>query len=184
MPPPGWPTPPAGWVPPAGWRPDPAWPDAPAGWQFWQRAPRTRADRIRLALVSVAIAFTTMMIGALVAAEIVDTAIGCGSIDPTDPANSSSVSIVNDTQADVIIDHCVGTYCHTDGLPRRLAPGGSFTDDAACGETGTEMTSWELLDQHGTLIGYIAVDSPRSTTGLVFDVSHASRNRATPTPPR
>jgi RsiW-degrading membrane proteinase PrsW (M82 family) len=34
-PPPGWPSPPAGWVPPQGWQPDPSWPAAPAGWNFW-----------------------------------------------------------------------------------------------------------------------------------------------------
>jgi hypothetical protein len=44
------------------------------------------------------------------------------------------------------------------------------------------MTSWEVRDQRGAVIGYIAVDSPKSTPGLVFHVSHASPNRATPTP--
>jgi tetratricopeptide (TPR) repeat protein len=34
-PPPGWPTPPAGWVPPPGWTPDPTWPAPPDGWQLW-----------------------------------------------------------------------------------------------------------------------------------------------------
>lgn len=34
-PPPGWPSPPAGWVPPAGWSPDPSWPEPPPGWQLW-----------------------------------------------------------------------------------------------------------------------------------------------------
>lgn len=34
-PPPGWPTPPAGWRPPAGWTPDPSWPDPPDGWHLW-----------------------------------------------------------------------------------------------------------------------------------------------------
>lgn len=34
-PPPGWPTPPAGWKPPAGWSPDPGWPTPPDDWQLW-----------------------------------------------------------------------------------------------------------------------------------------------------
>ena len=34
-PPPGWPTPQAGWSPPPGWQPDPTWPPAPEGWEFW-----------------------------------------------------------------------------------------------------------------------------------------------------
>lgn len=34
-PPPGWPTPPAGWEPDAGWTPDPSWPPSPPGWQLW-----------------------------------------------------------------------------------------------------------------------------------------------------
>jgi hypothetical protein len=119
---------------------------------------------------------------ALMTADTIDAIAGCGSIDPTDPANYSSVSIVNDTHAEIVLDRCVGTYCHADELPRRLVPGGSFDDDAGCGETGADMTSWAVLDQHGAVVGYIAVDSPKSTTGLVFRVSHASPNRSTPTP--
>jgi hypothetical protein len=34
-PPPGWPSPPAGWTPPQDWKPDPAWPAPPPGWQLW-----------------------------------------------------------------------------------------------------------------------------------------------------
>lgn len=34
-PPPGWPTPPAGWRPPRGWQPDPSWPTPPIGWELW-----------------------------------------------------------------------------------------------------------------------------------------------------
>lgn len=37
-PPPGWPTPPAGWKPPKGWSPDPDWPEPPPGWQLWVSA--------------------------------------------------------------------------------------------------------------------------------------------------
>jgi hypothetical protein len=129
-------------------------------------------------LIGIPVALATI----LMAAQIADTIDGCGSVDPTDPANYSSVSIVNDTSAEVVLDQCAGTYCHAYDLPQRLGPGGSFGDDAGCGATGADMTSWAVLDQRGAVIGYIAVDSPKSTPGLVFHVSHASPNRATPTP--
>jgi hypothetical protein len=117
------------------------------------------------------------------AAQIADDVQGCGSIDPTDPQNYSSVRIINDTATDVVIDRCIGTYCNPAvALPRRLTPGQSVTGDAACGASGAEMTSWEVRDETGATLGYIAVDSPRSVSGLAFHVRNASPNRATPTP--
>lgn len=150
---------------------------------FWQLAPRSRAQRVRLSLfVGAPAVLAITLIGVVTAAQIRDAATGCGSVDPTDPTNYSTVSIVNDTQDDIILDHCVGGYCHNYELPTRVLPGGSFKDDAGCGETGAAMTSWEIKDRRGAVIGFIAVGSPRSVTGLVFHVRHASRNRSTPTP--
>ena len=36
-PPPGWPTPPAGWQPEPGWVPPDDWPDPPLEWRGWRR---------------------------------------------------------------------------------------------------------------------------------------------------
>jgi hypothetical protein len=178
--PPNWPWTPPGWTPPPGWQPPPDWPEPPQGWQWWQRIRRTRWQRLRLALL---IGFAVVILGALIAAEVADSITGCGSVDPTDPANYSVVAILNDTPRPVVIAACPGAYCDAARLPVRLAPGQSFTDDAACGATGTDMTSWRVTRIDGKVLGYIAVDSPRSRDGLVYKVSHASPNRHSATSP-
>ena len=181
--PPGWPKPPPGWSPWPGWRPDPAWPEPPKRWRWWRRAPRTRWQRVRLGLLigSPALALVVFF-GALMAAQAADDRAGCGSVDPTDPENYSIVHIVNDTARPVVIDHCVSAECQIGRLPHRLAPGRRYTDDAACGVSDVDMTSWRVRTPDGTVLGYIAVNTPRKHDGLDFDVSHASRNRYTPTP--
>jgi hypothetical protein len=55
------------------------------------------------------------------AADIVDTAKGCGSIDPTDPRNYSAAVILNDTGSSVTINDCQGSYCG-DTTPVDLSP--------------------------------------------------------------
>lgn len=176
--PPGWPTPPPGWYPPVGWEPDPSWPPAPAGWRWWRRARRSPLQRAVLGLL---IGVPAAGFALLLAAQAADDYAGCGSVDPTDPANYSSVSIINDTPNPVVVDSCVGGYCHPQNLPQRLPPGGRFSDDAGCGVSGGDMTSWRVRTANGRLLGYIAVDSPRSEQGLVFDVSQATPDRRTPT---
>jgi hypothetical protein len=118
----------------------------------------------------------------LFAADAVDLAGGCGSVDPTDPANYSQVTIVNDTGHNVVLDDCVGDYCQTRPLSATLAPGSGYRTDAACGVSGTDMTSWRVTGPQGRLEGYIAVDSPKSRSDLRYYVSQASSNRHTPTP--
>jgi hypothetical protein len=44
--------------------------------------------------------------------------------------------------------------------------------------SGPDMTSWRLRGG-GLLLGYITVNTPRKHDGLVYVVSHASRNRST-----
>jgi hypothetical protein len=107
---------------------------------------------------------------------------GCGSVDPTDPANYSTVRITNDTTSGVVVDRCQGTYCYHD-LPRPVAPGSSITVDAACDASGSQMTSWRVTRQDGKTLGFIAVDTPRKHDGLVYDVSHATPARDQPTRP-
>jgi len=123
------------------------------------------------------------VVALLVVADVADQVRGCGSVDPTDPANYSAVTILNDTSGAVVIDECPGAYCQAGKLPVRVAPGGRFSDDAACGASGTDMTSWRVTGSARKLIGYIAVDTPRKHDGLVFHVSRASPDRHTPTPP-
>lgn len=174
--------PPAGWTPPPGWAPDSSWLPAPPGWSFWANQPSRRSqDLVRALWIGIPIALVVFVL-ALFAAQAFDDVVGCGSVDPTDPANYSRITIMNDSSARVVIDHCVGGYCRDDLLPRPLGPGQSFADDAACGSTGSDMTSWELRDASTSrLIGYIAVDSPRSQRGILYRVSRASGDRRTPT---
>jgi hypothetical protein len=134
-----------------------------------------RPHRGRRALIVVPI----VIFGLLFAAEVVDGAVGCGSVDPTDPANYSEVTILNDTAVTVTVDDCVGGYCQAD-LPARLAPGQRLADHAACAASGADMTSWRVTSGNGRVLGYIAVDTPRKHDGLVFPVSHARASRERP----
>ncbi len=183
-PPPGWPLPTPGWSPPVGWQPDPSWPPVPEAWQWWQPTRRSRRQRLVLgSLVAIPVVAILALAGTLVAAENAYERAGCGSIDPTDEANYSRVTIVNDTAGSVVVDDCAGAECHAYRLPVRLSPGQRFADHAACAASGIDMTSWRLTGGDGTVLGYIAVDTPRSQDGLRFLVSQASADRVTPTPP-
>jgi len=82
-------------------------------------------------------------------------------IDPTDPLNYSVVSIRNDTTGPVALNDCKGAYCHVP-LPVRLSPGQQFTEGAAFGASGSNMTSWKVTG--GTVLGYVAVAPPASAT--------------------
>ncbi len=135
-----------------------------------------------------ALLLTPVLVGvavaALLTADIIGTAKGCGSIDPGDPANYSAVVILNDTQASVTVDDCQGTYCNGDTTTVGLSPGEPLQVHAACGASGTHMTSWRLSGADRRTIGYIAVQTKRKQDGLVYPVSAASRDRRTPTPSR
>jgi hypothetical protein len=184
QPPPGWPPPPKAWRPGPDFQPDPSWPTPPEGWQWWREVPRTRWQRVRLVtFVGVPCAVVALVFALLVFADMLGSVTGCGSIDPGDPTNYSQLSIVNDTAAPVVITDCSGAYCYQK-LPARLLPGQAFSDDAACHATGANMTSWKVNSTDGQVIGFIAVDSPRSRTGLIFDVSNASPSRLIPTTAR
>lgn len=127
--------------------------------------------------------FIGLPVGLLVAAEVYDDATGCGSVDPTDPANYSDVTLLNDTSQTVVIDDCSGEYCRAYDLPVRLRPGQSLNDQAACAATGADMTSWRVRSVDGKLLGYVAVDTPRKRDGEVFLISKPSTDRTTPTRP-
>ena len=142
---------------------------------------RPRSKLGRTALIGVPVVLGVALVGLLVAAQVADDVTGCGSVDPTDPANYSAVTIINDTLRPVVVDACTGGYCVVGQLPQDLAPGDRYSDDAGCGVTGADMTSWRVRTTSGTLLGYIAVQSPRSQD-LQFDVSQASPDRDTPTP--
>lgn len=122
------------------------------------------------------------VVGALLAAQIADGVTGCGSVDPTDPSNYSSVKILNDTRNPVVVDGCRGTYCGPEPSST-LASGQRTTVRGACGAAGADMTSWRLARTDGWLLGYLAIATPRSTNDLTYRVSQASTDRLRPTTP-
>ena len=145
---------------------------------MWQRV----LLGVAIGIPVTAVVAVAAVLGLLFGASVLLDASGCGSIDPTDAANYSSVAVLNDTNSPVILDDCPGAYCHADELPVRIAPGQRFHDDAACGAAGSDMTSWRVRRTDGTVLGYVAVATPRKHDGLVFRVSRASQDRRTPTP--
>ena len=130
----------------------------------------------------VVIGVVVVAAGVLIAVQMHADALGCGSVDPTDPANYSEVTILNDTPAVVTVGECRGSSCPVGERPVRLRAGQQFSGHAACAVSGTDMTSWQLTSNAGQVLGYVAVDTPRRHDGLVFDASRASRDRRTPTP--
>jgi hypothetical protein len=115
----------------------------------------------------------------LVAGETYDTVKGCGSVDPTDPSNYTIATIKNDTPNAVSVDACTGTYCSLDTVSP-LLPGQSLQIRGACGASGDQMTSYQV-SRGGTTIGYVAIETTKSRTGVTYVVSHLSPNRTTPT---
>lgn len=149
----------------------------PPRWEFCQRR---RGQRLRRSvLIGLPCLILAGSCGTLVAVEVADQAVGCGSVDPTDPSNYSEIWIVNDTPQPVLVGECQGLSC-SPGLPRPLEPGQRARVDAACGVNGPDMTSYQLTSA-GRILGYIAVDTPRKHDGLVFEVSQASTSRIRPT---
>jgi hypothetical protein len=123
-----------------------------------------------------------LVMTALIAADGYMAATGCGSIDPTDPANYTSARLVNDTASPVTVDSCDGAYCVPDELPAALNPGGSLGIQGACGTTGSDMTSWRVT-RDGVVAGYVVIHSPKSRHGVVYEVSRLSPDRKTPSQP-
>jgi hypothetical protein len=121
--------------------------------------------------------------GLLVAAEAYDTSVGCGSVDPTDPANYTSASIFNDTSQPITVSDCHGPYCQMDLSGTQVLPQRQLGFNGVCGANGADMTSWRIQRNDGSTLGYIVVGTPRSRKGVVYDVSRASHNRLTPTSP-
>lgn len=113
--------------------PDSSWPAAPIGWVWWQTQTRSLRQKISLGLV---VGVPSLVVAGLIGGEIYGAAIGCGSVDPTDPRNYSTVTILNDTARPVIVADCPGAYCNPEELPRTLAPGQSHVDHAGCHSTG------------------------------------------------
>ena len=168
------------WVPAVS--PDGSWRWDGSAWVTNDGEPaRTRWPRIVRVLVTIfGVAFVTIVgvvFAGLFAIQEWEDKIGCGSVDPTDPANYSVVSIRNDTRYPVVVSGCNGGYCNLlDHV--LLRPGKHLSDlDAACRASGSAMTSFRLSTVDGTTIGYIAVDSPRSRDDLVYPVSHAQSRR-------
>jgi hypothetical protein len=159
----------------------------PAQWPHWV-APPPRSRWPRRVGISCAVLVGgcgVALIGLLGWAQAKMDASGCGSVDPTDPMNYSAVFIRNDSNAPVVVDRCLGSYCDVDDIPVTLRPGQRTRVHAACGVSGPDMTSWRITNETHTLLGYIAVNTPRSTNNLVYPISAAQGSRelaATPAP--
>jgi hypothetical protein len=99
---------------------------------WWQPVKRSKKRKF---LLAAAVATPTLavigLVIALMLAQAADDRAGCGSVDPTDPANYSSIVIHNDSSKPVVIADCVGGYCKGYRLPVQLAPDASFNDDAS-----------------------------------------------------
>jgi hypothetical protein len=132
-------------------------------------------------LIAVAAAASLVLLAA-VGAEAYELAVGCGSVDPTDPANYTAARIVNDTASAITLDDCRGGYCTPDQPSATIGPGQSVAVDGACGVSGGDMTSWRI-SRDGIVVGYIAIHSPKSRNEDVYNVSRLSADRRTPTPP-
>jgi hypothetical protein len=132
-------------------------------------------------LIGAGVVSGLVIVGLFVAGEAYDVATGCGSVDPTDPANYTSASIVNNTTSAVTVTDCQGSYCQAEIAGTRLLPDQRVDFRAGCHATGSDMTSWKLQRENGSTLGYIAVDTPRSMRAVVYDASSASPTRQTPT---
>ena len=135
--------------------------------------------------IGVAIAVGVALVGTVLVwalnLEANYSASGCGSIDPTDPLNYSNVTIVNDSNASVVLKDCLGGGCR-ENYPVLLRPHRSFSDIAECGQKGADMTAWTVTSTTGVVQGYVVVNSPKSQPGLTYNISQVSPNRLTPTP--
>lgn len=56
-----------------------------------------RRPRRKSAQLAVGVGTVGLLVALLVGAEITDAVLGCGSVDPTDPANYTEAQILNDT---------------------------------------------------------------------------------------
>ncbi|MDH6112796.1 hypothetical protein P3T36_002514 [Kitasatospora sp. MAP12-15] len=157
----------------------------PVQWVRYQPPPkRERTPRgRRLILLVLGCGLVLTAVGWLAWAEVAMLASGCGSNDPTDPMDYSAVAISNDTAVPVVVDGCSGLYCDAPSTPVTLQPGQQDQVHAACGASGRDMTSWRVTTTTGTSLGYIAVDTPRSTSNLIFPVSAAQPSRDTAASP-
>lgn len=145
--------------------------------------PAPKPGRVHRVVRIIAIAATTTVTVSLVIADTIGSGTGCGSVDPTDPANYSTATVINDTAHSVDISDCHGSYCGSQSSAT-IAPNNHAIVNGACGATGKQMTTWKVTHTNGRLIGYIDIDSPRSTRKLIFTVTNASPDRLTPTKPR
>ncbi|GHI10457.1 hypothetical protein Scel_87780 [Streptomyces cellostaticus] len=103
-------------------------------------------------------------------------------MDPTDPANFSSVTFVNDTDSPAVLFECGdsrGRDCHD--MSGRLAP------KERCEQRvywGAGPDPWQVRDARGRIIGWLVVSAPRRESGAVYDLGDAEPQPGKPTTPR
>lgn len=117
----------------------------------------------------------------LLAIDVVLQSSGCGSVDPTDPANYSVVRVGNDTSSTVTIGDCEGAYCNP-ADNRALLPDEAIPVRGECAASPGSGTSYRVTNADGTQLGFIVIDTPRSRDDLTAKVSDASPDRSTATP--
>ncbi len=118
-----------------------------------------------------------------VAALVVGLLSACdATIDPTDPANFSSVAFVNDTGSPVFLFECTdrrGHGCFDES--GRLAPGERAEQRVYW---GAGLDPWQVRSTRGRIIGWVVVDTPRRESGAVYHVSDAEPRPGKATTPR
>ncbi|MFE4416212.1 hypothetical protein [Streptomyces sp. NPDC056821] len=103
-------------------------------------------------------------------------------MDPTDPANFSSVVFVNDTDSPAVLFECAdrrGHDCHD--MSGRLSPGERSDQEVYW---GAGLDPWQVRDTRGQIVGYLVVDTPRRESGAVYYLGDAEPRPDKPTTPR
>src|SRR5947207_15153675 len=96
---------------------------ARADWVWWRKVRRPAWMR---AVIALCVVVPVLVSGLLFAADLYDGVRGCGSVDPTDPANYTTGQLVNDTSSPVTVDDCLDPFCSDGREATRLAPGRSI----------------------------------------------------------
>ncbi|MFF4902887.1 hypothetical protein [Streptomyces sp. NPDC001068] len=103
-------------------------------------------------------------------------------MDPTDPANFSSVVFVNDTRTPAVLFECAdsrGHGCHD--MSGRLGPEQRSEQRVYWGEG---LDPWQVRDTRGRIVGWLVVDTPHRESGAVYYLGDAEPRPDKPTTPR
>lgn len=103
-------------------------------------------------------------------------------IDPTDPANFSSVAFVNDTGSPAVLFECDDSRGHgCFDMSGRLAPGERSEQRVYW---GAGLALWQVRDLRGRVVGWVVVNTPRREAGAVYYLRDAEPRPGKATIPR